>query len=145
MPDSQLPIQGLASQPERDLDALLSGEAGYPTVVLGPVAGVLAALRAAPAPDELDGEAAARAAFRLFMLPEANVAGGAHVSAPLPRVPAQFHRVAAAGDGRQDGQARRSCSRGRRQAGHGMPGRGGRLRGMGAGRSWRPPPPPPRP
>jgi hypothetical protein len=104
MPDSQLPIQGLASQPERDLDALLSGEAGYPTVVLGPVAGVLAALRAAPAPDELDGEAAARAAFRLFMLPEANVAGGAHVSAPLPRVPAQFHRVAAAGDGRQDGQ-----------------------------------------
>ena len=38
---------------ERDLDALLSGEAGYPAVVLGPVAGVLAALRAAPAPTNL--------------------------------------------------------------------------------------------
>ena len=44
MPDSLLPIQRPASQRERDLDALLSGEAGYPTVVLGPVAAVLAAL-----------------------------------------------------------------------------------------------------
>jgi hypothetical protein len=112
MPDSQLPTQGPASQRERDLDALLSGEAGYPVVVLGPVASALAALRAAPAPDELDGEAAARAAFRLFMrpeadvfmLPEADVAGGTHVSAPLPQVPAQFHQVAVAGHGRPDGQ-----------------------------------------
>jgi hypothetical protein len=104
MPDSQLPIQGPASQRERDLDALLSGEAGYPVVVLGPVAGALAALRAAPAPDELDGEAAARAAFRLFMLPGAGVAGGASFPAPLPQVPAQFHQVAVAGHGRPDGQ-----------------------------------------
>jgi hypothetical protein len=70
-------------------------------VVLGPVAGVLAALCAAPAPDELDGEAAARAAFRRFVLP---VAGDAHVSAPNPPVPAQFHQVAVAGAGRPDGQ-----------------------------------------
>ncbi len=104
MPDSQLPIQGPASPRERDLDALLSGEAGYPVVVLGPVASALAALRAAPAADELDGEAAARAAFRLFMLPEAYVAGGAHVPAPLPQVPAQYHQVAVAGHGRPDGQ-----------------------------------------
>ena len=101
MPDSQPPIQGPASQRERDLDALLSGAAGYPTVVLGPVAGVLAALRAAPAPDELDGEAAARAAFRLFMLPEA--ARLADACGPLPQVPAQFHQVAVAGEGRPDG------------------------------------------
>jgi hypothetical protein len=102
MPDSRLPIQGLASQRERDLDALLSGEAGYPAVVLGPVAGVLAALRAAPAPDELDGEAAARAAFRLFVRPEAGPVGDAHPSAPLPQLPAQFHQVAMAGAGRPD-------------------------------------------
>lgn len=70
MPDSLLPIQGPASQRERDLDSLLSGEAGHPTVVLGPVAGVLAALRGAPVAGELDGEAAARAAFRLLMLPD---------------------------------------------------------------------------
>jgi hypothetical protein len=102
MPDSQPPIQGLASPRERDLDALLSGEDSYPAVVLGPVAGVLAALRAAPAPDELDGEAAARAAFRLFVRPEAGPAGDAHPSAPLPQVPAHFHQVAVAGAGRPD-------------------------------------------
>ena len=83
MPDSLLPIQRPASQRERDLDALLSGEAGYPTVVLGPVAAVLAALRAAPGPGELDGEAAARAAFRLFLPHEAGVSGGAPALAPL--------------------------------------------------------------
>jgi hypothetical protein len=97
MPDSLPPIQGPASQPERDLDALLSGEAGYPTVVLGPVAGALAALRAAPSPDELDGEAAARAAFRLFMLPEPELADGAPA-------PASVLQGAAAGEGRLDGQ-----------------------------------------
>jgi len=104
MPDSQLPVQGPASQRERDLDALLSGEAGYPAVVLGPVAGALAALRAAPTPDELYGEEAARAAFRRFMLPVAGVAGDADVWAPPPPVPAQFHQVAVAGAGRPDGQ-----------------------------------------
>ena len=94
MPDSLLPIQGPASPRERDLDALLSGEAGYPTVVFGPVADALAALRAAPAADELDGEAAARAAFRLFMLP-----------ATGPAVPVPVHPGAGPGHGDPDGQA----------------------------------------
>ncbi len=104
MPDSQLPVQGPASPRERDLDALLSGGAGYSAVVLGPVAGALAALRAAPTPDELYGEEAARAAFRRFMRPVAGVAGDADVWAPPPPVPAQFDQVAAAGAGRPDGQ-----------------------------------------
>ncbi len=86
MPDSMLPIQGPASQRERDLDVLLSGAAGYPAVVLGPVAGTLAALCAAPAPSELDGEAAARAAFRLFVLPMTAPAGPRHAR-PRPRLP----------------------------------------------------------
>jgi hypothetical protein len=97
MPDSMLPIQGLASQRERDLDVLLSGGVGYPAVVLGPVADVLAALRAAPAPSELDGEAAARAVFRLFIRPEAGLAGGAPAPEPL-------QHVAVAGQGRPGGQ-----------------------------------------
>jgi hypothetical protein len=97
MPDSLLPIQGPAPQRERDLDALLSGKAGYPTVMLGPVAGVLAALRAAPGPGELDGEAAARAAFRLFLPAEAAAPGAAPGPAPL-------HQRAAAAQGGPDGQ-----------------------------------------
>jgi len=98
MPDSLLPIQGPASPRERDLDALLSGEVGYPTVVFGPVADALAALRAAPAPDELGGEAAARAAFRFFMLPATGPAGGAALPAPL-------HQGTGPGHGHPDGQA----------------------------------------
>ncbi len=55
---------GLAPYDDRDLDAVLSGEtAGVPEPLL-PVAGALAALRAAPARAELAGEAAALAAFR---------------------------------------------------------------------------------
>jgi hypothetical protein len=104
MPDSLLPIQGPASQRERDLDALLSGEAGYPVMVPRPVADALAALRAAPAPDELDGEAAARAAFRLYLLPGAGAAGGAHGSSAFPQVPAPFRQGAVAGAGCPDGQ-----------------------------------------
>jgi hypothetical protein len=76
MPDSLPPIPGPASYDERDLDSLLSGEAGYPTVILGPVAGVLDALRGAPAPDELEGEAAARAAYRQLGLPGAGSPAG---------------------------------------------------------------------
>jgi hypothetical protein len=97
MPDSLLPIQGPASYGERDLDRLLSCDAGYPAVVLGPVADVMAALRAAPRPDELGGEAAARAAFRLFVLPDAGQAGAASGPDPL-------RRRAAAGQHRLDRQ-----------------------------------------
>jgi hypothetical protein len=102
MPDSLLPIQGPASRRERDLDSLLSGEAGYPAVVLGPVAAVLGALRGAPVPDELDGEQAARAAFRLFVLPAAGS------PAELPRTIASAgprHRRA------RPGRPRRRASR----------------------------------
>jgi hypothetical protein len=88
MPDSLLPIQGLAAQRERDLDALLSGAAGYPAEGLRPLAAALAALRAAPAADELDGEAAARAAFRHLRLSGASDAGGARAPVPLYEVPA---------------------------------------------------------
>jgi hypothetical protein len=104
MPDSLLPIPGPASYGERDLDALLSGEAGYPVIVHGPVADALAALRAAPAPDELSGEAAARAAFRLFLPPKAGLAGDAPVPVASPQVTASFHQVPAAGATRPDGQ-----------------------------------------
>jgi hypothetical protein len=97
MPESPLPIQGPASQCERDLDALLCGEARYPTVVLGPVTSVLGALRAPAAPGELEGEAAARAAFRLWMLPVAGVAG-------VAPVPASLHQVTAAAWDHPDGQ-----------------------------------------
>jgi hypothetical protein len=97
MPDSLLPIQGPASYGERDLDRVLSCDADYPAVVLGPVADAMAALRAAPRPDELGGEAAARAAFRLFVLPDAGQAGAASGPGPL-------RRVAAAGQHRLDRQ-----------------------------------------
>ncbi len=119
MPDSLLPIQGPASYGERDLDSLLSGEADRAAVALGPVADVLDALRGAPAPDELEGEAAVRAAFRLFVLPEAGEVGGAPVPAPHYQVPAPLYQVpaplyqvpallqqgAAAGQGHPDGQS----------------------------------------
>ena len=97
MPDSLPPIQGPASPRERDLDALLSCGAVYPTVVLGPVSGVLNALRAAAAPDELEGEAAARAAFRHFVLPEVRVAG-------VAPVPVALHQGAVAAQGHPVGQ-----------------------------------------
>lgn len=67
MSDQLPPTDGLAPYDDRDLDALLSGEAAC---VPEPLARAVAALRAAPAPAELDGEAAARAAFRLFMVPD---------------------------------------------------------------------------
>ena len=64
MPDSQLPPFWGPAYHERDLDALLSGEARNTPPALRPVESTLAALRAAPAVRELAGEAAARAAFR---------------------------------------------------------------------------------
>jgi hypothetical protein len=66
MPDSQTPISGPAPYEERDLDNLLSGNAGYIPDALRPVARTLAALRAAPTHAELAGEAAARAEFRRY-------------------------------------------------------------------------------
>jgi hypothetical protein len=106
MPDSLLPIQGPASQRERDLDALLSAEPGYAVVLSRRVAAALDALRAAPAPDELDGEAAARAAFRLLLVPEAGAPVPDpvyQVPVPVAQVPAPVQPSAAAGADRPDG------------------------------------------
>lgn len=68
--DSLAPEEDLAPEEARDLEALLSGWAADPG--RQPAAVVLAALRAAPAPGELDGEAPTLTAFRLFVLPERN-------------------------------------------------------------------------
>jgi hypothetical protein len=75
VPDDEMSTDGLslnwgpAPEEEPDLDALLSGDAGYVPEALRPLAGVLAALRAVPAPAELDGETAARTAFLRFLPP----------------------------------------------------------------------------
>jgi hypothetical protein len=71
MSDNQPPVRGQAPLEERDLDdAVLSGDTARVPAARQPAAAVMAALRAAPAPGELNGEAAARAAYRLFVLPE---------------------------------------------------------------------------
>jgi hypothetical protein len=70
MPDSQQPPSWGPAYHERDLDVLLSGEAGNTPVALRRVDTTLAALRAAPTARELSGEAAARAAFREIAQPQ---------------------------------------------------------------------------
>jgi len=69
MPDSQVPPLWGPAYDERDLDALLSGQAGSTPAALQPVESTLAALRAAPTRRDLSGESAARAAFRAFAPP----------------------------------------------------------------------------
>jgi hypothetical protein len=71
MPDSQQPPSWGPAYHERDLDVLLSGEAGNTPVALRRVATTLAALRVAPTARELSGEAEARAAFREMARPQA--------------------------------------------------------------------------
>ena len=84
MPDSQQPPFWGPAYHERDLDALLSGDAGNTPPALRPLASTLAALRAAPAARELSDEAAARAAFRELASP------------PTPlTVPPEYEAVAA--------------------------------------------------
>jgi hypothetical protein len=65
MPDN-LPPSGWGPAPseERDLDAVLAGQMADIPIALRPVADVLAALRASPAPAELRGEANVLAEFR---------------------------------------------------------------------------------
>jgi hypothetical protein len=91
MSDSLPPEESLAPEEERDLEALLSG---WPrTVPAGrePVAAALTALRADPEPGELDGEEAALAAFRVFVLPEgswpARTGGGSPGGPDHPAAP----------------------------------------------------------
>jgi hypothetical protein len=65
MPDSPLPPWwGPAPFDERDLDAVLSGETTDIPVALRPVVDTLAALQAAPRPDEFRGQATIMAEFR---------------------------------------------------------------------------------
>jgi len=65
MPDNLPPSGwGPASSDERDLDAVLAGQMADIPIALRPVADVLAALRASPAPAELRGEANVLAEFR---------------------------------------------------------------------------------
>lgn len=61
----------LSAETVRADDALLDGQLTADPGSLHPVADALAALRAAPDPAELDREAAARAAFRMFQPDEA--------------------------------------------------------------------------
>ncbi|HEX3714854.1 MAG TPA: hypothetical protein VHV09_18820 [Trebonia sp.] len=71
MSDNQLPSRGQALHELRDLDeAVLSGDTGRVPASWRPAAAAMAALRSVPAPSELSGEAAARAAYRLFVLPD---------------------------------------------------------------------------
>jgi hypothetical protein len=73
MSGNQPPARGQAPIEERDLDdAMLSGDTARVPAARQPATAVMAALRAAPAPGELNGEAAARAAYRLFVLPESS-------------------------------------------------------------------------
>jgi hypothetical protein len=83
MPDNLPPPGwGPASSDERDLDAVLAGQMADIPIALRPVADVLAALRAAPAPAELRGEANAMAEFRAY-----GPAGVAHPMGPAPTRP----------------------------------------------------------
>jgi uncharacterized membrane protein YgcG len=98
MPDSFLPPSGgPGSFDERDLDAVLSGETADIPLALGPVADTLAALRGAPTPAELGGEAAILAEFR------AEIGG--------PAGPAQTLVLPARTDGRPPRRAPRHRAR----------------------------------
>ena len=68
MSDSLPPDEGPDPYEGQDLEGLLSGKDGSFPAGLRPVAQTLDALRAAPMPAELGGEAAARADFRRIML-----------------------------------------------------------------------------
>ncbi len=94
MPDSVPPFGwGPAAFDEWDLDTLLSGEAADPPPALRQVADALSALRAAPAPAELRGEATIVAEFRAlaeFRAPgpgRAQRTGGQAHTLVLPAVP----------------------------------------------------------
>jgi hypothetical protein len=96
MSDSLPPVWGLTPEEERDLEAVLSGEPGRAQPgrpsPSRPAAAVLAGLRAAPVPGELDGEAAARTAYRLFVLPAGGwpAAAGGAASTPAAPVPSAW-------------------------------------------------------
>ena len=127
MPDSfPPPSWGPAPFDERDLDAVLSGEMADIPVVLRPVVDTLAALRAAPAPAELSGEATimaefrALAEFRVLGLGEAAPHAGPAQTLQLPALPSDRPR------------RRLARHRGRRQAARPVSRRPGVLMGIAA-------------
>ncbi len=89
MPDSLLPPSwGPAPFDERDLDVVLSGETADIPLALRSVADTLAALRGAPSPAELSGEATIMAEFRALGLGEAGRPAGPAQTLELPALPA---------------------------------------------------------
>jgi len=106
MPDN-LPPSGWGPAPseERDLDAVLAGQMADIPIGLRPVADVLAALRASPAPAELWGEANVMAEFR------AHGPGG--VAGPMG--PAPTRPLSALPDGPSPRRRRPTRRRGRRK------------------------------
>lgn len=94
MPDSfHLPFEGPQSHDDRALDSLLSGDFTDLPPSLRPVADTLNALRAAPSPRELRGEAAARAQFRAVRQ-ESLPGPGESRTLVMPVVPSQRRRGA---------------------------------------------------
>ena len=107
MPDSFLTDAGPGPDAGHGLDELLSGAGGDVSAGLRQVARALDALRAAPLPEELSGEAEARAAFRQVMRPAGarqprpgQVAGGAVAAGGGARVLRHRHRRPAVRRGR---------------------------------------------
>jgi hypothetical protein len=128
MPDSFPPLTWGPPFDERNLDALLAGHPADTPLALRQVADALTALRAAPTPAELTGEAAARAEFRAladslgFGLDEAARTDGHPYSEVLS---------ALALDGAGRPPARHRSIRGARGAGRGRPARPHRARPPG--------------
>jgi hypothetical protein len=78
---------GVLLSDDEDLDAALSGETTGLPDALRPLAATLGALCAGPARDELDGEAAARAAFRRLSPPAAASGPVTPWRVPVPLLP----------------------------------------------------------
>jgi hypothetical protein len=98
MSDNQPPSRGQVLHEQRDLDeAVLSGDTARVPASRRAAAVAMAALRSAPAPSELNGEAAARAAYRLFVLPDggwpARTAAGPLIAAEPAGRPHSHRRV----------------------------------------------------
>ena len=110
MSANQPPSRGRAPHEQRDLDeAVLSGDTARVPASRRPAAAAMAALRSAPAPSELSGEAAARAAYRLFVLPDGGwpartAAGPLNTAEPAGR-PHSHRRVS-----RRPGRSRRPAA-----------------------------------
>jgi hypothetical protein len=121
MPDSLPPPApwGIPPYDERDLDALLSGEATETPVMLRSLADALTALKGPPTPAELHGEATIMAEFRA--LAEFGAFGPASAPGPAPATEPALDGIGARPGGRAETlelPALRPDSRRRRTARH---------------------------